>query len=494
MQIFKRIFTVFVIATVFQPEFFADSFIKEKRILKANMTLYYKTLPLDVNSLSEVFTKGIFYGRLRMNSFFWDWKREYAGKTKDNKALGVGGSFIFKSAYLNGFGFTAGMYVSKNLLSPELDEIGYVKAGKDTFSRYEAQKGNGFEMSVLAQLYLEYKKDKMSLKIGRQIFDSFLTKSNDTKMIPNTFEGYSLITGYFPNSVLKIAYFTKQKLRDHTKFHDVITFKNSLGDIWGNNDDSAIHKGLSYQNLKKAGKDTDNSLAILEWQNSSFDNLKLMFNYTFVPSLVSLATTEICYKISVFKDIKLLPFIRYLKQFDNGAGEVGGANLKGKTDGYKDPLSLDSHLFAAKVDIKSNIWMIRIGYSKVADKGDIVAPWRGFPTGGFTRAMGQYNWYADTKTYMIRAIYDFSKVGLVDGLKASVRYAIEDFDDKKPGVQADAKVFNLDLFKKFKSFPGLYAKLRMGIVNGKSDTRDMNGDLKKDPSYKDYRFEINYLF
>ena len=108
--------------------------------------------------------------------------------------------------------------------------------------------------------------------------------------------------------------------------------------------------------------------------------------------------------------------------------------------------------------------------------------------------MSQYNWYANTKTYMIRGDYDFGKAGLVPGLTAMFRYAIQDFDDTKPGVQADSNVIHLDAIQKFKSFPGLEARVRIGLVNGNDSTYDMNGALKTDPSYNEYRFELNYLF
>ena len=466
---------------------------EEKRILKSNMTLIYKSSN-KASTLSEIFTKGIYYGRFRVNSFIWDWKKKYFDKTKDNWALGVGGSLIFKSAYLHGIGFTIGFYTSQNPWHMDKDEVIYVKSGKDTFSRYKVKNGGGFGITSLAQSYLEYKNKKTAFKIGRQIFESLLTKSNDTKMIPNTFEGVSLISRYVSHTTFKIAYLTKQKLRDHIKFHDVITFKDKNGDGWANNDDAAVHKGLTYQKLEKNGKKTDNSLIIFEILNNSIDNLKIMINYTGIPYLFHILTGEAHYKMCFKNDMGIIPGLRYLVQFDDGAGKIGGANLKADSLGYKDPNSLDSFLLAARVDIKKGPWMIRVGYSKVADKGDIVTPWRGFPTGGFTRAMGQYNWYAGTKTYMLKGVYDFGKAGISDGLKVSLRYALEDFDDKKPGVQADSRVLNFDVFKKFKSFPGLYAKIRMGIVKGDGNTKDMRGNLKRDPSYQEYRFELNYLF
>ena len=476
------------------------AFAKEKRTLKGNMTLKYNVLPGNAESLSEMFTKGEWYGRLRFNSFLWDWDKEYPGKTKDNWAIGIGGSLIYKTAYFNGFGATVGLYTSQNPWHMDKDEVKFVKAGKDTFSRYKVKHSGHFGLNSVAQAYLEYKGSKNSFKVGRQIFESLLTKSNDTKMIPNTFEGYTLTSNYFPKTTIKLAYLTRQKLRDHEDFHDVLTFKDASGDSWGNNDDSAVNKVLNFQNFVAAGKDTHHDLIVAEVSNKSIPNLKWLLNYTTVPDVVALGSVEAHYKIPL-GDYALIPGIRYIKQWDRGADDIGRlgkpvANLKGKGDGYKDPYSVDSHLFAARIDLKAKnkIWWARIGYSKVADKADIIAPWRGFPTGGFTRAMAQYNWYANTKTWMVRGVVNFDRAGLVSGLKASLRYAIQDFDDKKPGVQADSKIVHLDLVEKVKSIPGLYVKFRMGLVNGDDNIHDINGKLKKDPSYNEYRFEINYLF
>jgi hypothetical protein len=313
-------------------------------------------------------------------------------------------------------------------------------------------------------------------------------------MIPNTFEGVALYSNALPDTQLQAAYLTKQKLRDHTKFHHLLAYGDAPGDPYAKyteNDDSAMHKGLTLSKLKAEG--IDDRLITVEAKNSSIDNLLLSFNYTGVPDLVSSAMIQADYTFTM-DGMTIKPALRYMKQFDDGAGEIGGANLNTKTFGYDDPDSLDGALFGAKVDLAQDAWKLRFGYTKIADEGDLVAPWRGFPTGGFSRAMAQYNWYANTKTYMVRADYDFDKAGVVSGLKAFMRYAVQDFDDYKPGVQSDSNVLTLDILKAFDSLPGLYVKTRLAYVDGEDDTVAGDGSLKKDSSYNEFRFEINYLF
>jgi len=461
-----------------------------KIVIKNSMNLIYNETPSSVNSISDMFEDGIFYGRFRSNSFYWNWKNEIDSKTKDHKSMGIGGSLIYKSARYSGFSTTLGLYTSQNpdFFRMDRDDIKFAKAAKDTFSRYDIKKGGHYGMSLLAQAYIDYRYNKTNLIIGRQLFHSLFTKSNDTKMVPNTFDGITISNRDLSKTTLRFAYFKAQKLRDHTSSHDVITFQDSSGESWNNNDDSAVHKGLSYSNFKLAGKNTDHALIILDAKNRSIQNIDITLSYLALHGVIQDIATELHYKIPLSSGWAIRPGFRYFIQLDDGGGAVAGnTNLKGKSlVGYSSGVegSLDSNLFAIRVDalMPDKRGFFRFGYSDVADKADIVAPWRGFPTGGFTRAMGQYNWYANTKTYLLRAVYKFNSK-----FSTSLRYAIQDFDDDKINVQADSTVWHLDSVTKLT--PKLQMKTRVGIVSS-----DIGNSSKLDLSYKEYRLEFNYLF
>ena len=477
---------------------------KPKRQLKGNMMEVYNTLPSKANNITEAFTNGIFYGRLRMNSFKWDWKNDDTAATgnKDNKAVAIGGSMIYKTAPFYGISGTAGLYYADSpfpSLRQDNADIGYTKAGKDTFSRHDVYTSGNYSMAVLAQAYLQYDVAKSSVKAGRQIFESFLTKSNDTKMIPNTFEGFSLETKLIPDTKVRAAYFYAQKLRDHTTFHDVITFGDAYtattASKWNNNDDAGVHKGLSYKNFTDAGKKTDHELIIVDAQNKSIKGLQIDVTYAAVPDVISSITGELNYAIPI-GSYTLTPGVRYMHQMDNGGGAIGGAGLSGTLagltgaqKGYKDAASLDSSLAMARLVLAKGPLKAQIAYSAVADEGDIVAPWRGFPTGGYTRAMAQYNWRANTKTTAAEVKYDFGKANIIPGFTAMARYAMQDFDEAKQagGVQADSNILHMDFIQQIAT--GLEAKLRVGLV----DANERTSGIDKD-SYNEYRFELNYLF
>ena len=442
-----------------------------------------------------MFTEGTFYGRMRMNGFSYDWADEVKSSSntysrKSHVIAALGGSVIYKSAYFHGFSLTGGFYTSHAEGSLNTAHSDLYKAGKDTHNRYDAITKGKKSLYSLAQLYLEYTHKDTTIKAGRQIFESFLTKSNDTKMIPNTFEGITLDTKALSDTSIKLAYLSKQKLRDHADFHHLLAYGDNPYNPYAKytqNDDSAMHKGLTLSQLKSKG--INDRLLIIEAQNNSADKLMLKMNYSHVPNLVSSLMLETQYRFEI-GEYFLMPSLRYMKQFDNGAGSIGGANIKMQTSGYQNPNSLNASMFAAKLDIVQNAFKLRFGYTAVADKGDIIAPWRGFPTSGYTRAMGQYNWQSNTKSYMMQLDYEFDSI---PDLKVISRYVVQDFDDDKIGVQADSNVFTFDIIKKL-SDEQLYLKLRYGHVAGENGTIALNGDRKQNPSYDEVRFEINYLF
>ena len=478
-----------LIGTVYGMEDF------HKHSIKCDMLHLYDEVPGEVDNLADMFSEGVFYGRLRFNSFGWKWKNEIEKRgiklREDHAIAAMGGSLIYKSAYLNGFGVGAGLYTTQSRGNLNDNEVYLYKPGKGVLSRYDMLTEGKQSITSLAQAYLEYKYKDVSVKAGRQSFESYLTKSNDTKMIPNTFEGFTLSSTLIPDTSLKMAYLTRQKLRDHSSFHHVLAVGDDANDsytIFSENDDTGMHFGLKKSELQTKG--IKDRLIVVDVKNDSIENLILRMNYTAVPELLSSAMIQADYRMHVGA-WSVIPAFRYMQQFDDGAGAIGGANLKTLTQGYSDPESLDAALYGARVDVVQDTLKFRFGVTKIADKGDIVAPWRGFPTAGFTRAMSQYNWCANTKSYMLQVDYKFETI---PDYKIISRFAVQDFDDEKIDVQADSKVFTLDLLKRFADMSNMYVKTRFGHVVGDNDTIAGNGLRKTDPSYDEIRFEINYLF
>lgn len=478
----------------------------EKRTLKGNMMEVYNVTPGATDSVLGMITDGEFYGRLRVNNFTWDWN---ADDTKDHTITGIGGSLLYKTASLSGFSLTGGLYYTYAFSDLDLSDatvLNNLKAGKDTLSRYNAVNGEGSSMLVPAQYYAEYKIGKTDIKAGQMIYESLFTKSNDTKMIPNTFMGLAVENKDVDKTTIRAAYFMSQKLRDHTTSHDFVTFKTdddgTTNFKWNNNDDSAVNKSLTYAALDAAGMSTSHQMINGDVNTKMIDNLNLTFSGNYITEIVAQAALEANYKMDV-AGMTLKPGFRYIYQQDmiadndTLAAQTSGkgiANLGGNANGYTSPNSLTGQLYAARLvaQVMKGVQLM-YGWSYIADQADIMAMWRGFPTGGYTRAMAQYNWYANTTTNMLEAKINLGKLGAVPGMNVTVRYAMQDFDENKSNVQGDTNITHIDIAQNLNVITkGLSAKIRLGLVtDARSGTLE---EAKSDASYNEYRFEANYLF
>ncbi len=483
--------------------------------------IIHKQTLKHVDGLSQMFQKGRFTGRLRSNLMVWNWEESVLNRNDDNYAWGIGGSLHYSTAYFNGFSATAGYYSSFVAVddTDRDNSIGYFdagKAGKDTYARAY---GHGASLNVLAIVFAEYKYEKTSVKFGRQKFESVLLRSNDTKMVPNTFQGLSVDSqGDLKDTRLRVAYFDRQKLRDHRDFHSVIAYgsyrtKDSDGVYVPNrgvgleNDDAASHRGLSVRNIEAAGEKVDPGMLVFTAKNNSVRNLRMDLDTMYIDGFVASVIPEVNYDFFLDNGMRLTPGIRYMRQFDQGAGKIGGASLTGRlgsdkkalpteSASYTDPDSVDGSMVSARLKLFSENGSIMAGFSTVEDAGDLIAPWRGFPTGNYTRSMGQYNWMAGTDSYMIQGYYHFGRAGLLPGVRMVMDVAYMDYDQKKidAGTVAftDHSIVHLDVWKTFESIPHLELKLRLGQVF--ADEYLINGKKVDVGSYGDYRLEANYFF
>ena len=462
-----------------------------KSAIKSNGQLIYQPMK-SVDTFDEMLREGNFYGRLRNNNFYFDY--EHQDSTDAHAVVGLGASLVYKSASYSGFNFTAGVYGSYAFFNDNSDPASTIKAGKDTFSRHDYVNSGSKSMYVIGQANLNYRLSKTDFTFGRQLIETFYTKSNDTKMIPNTFDGFVVSTKELPKTTLKAAYLTKQKLRDHTTEHSVLMVgdansSTSTKPNWTENDDAGMHKGLTYTRLKAAGKPTDAPLIVLDVVNSSVDNLKINFSSYMVPELLSQAMLELNYKIKL-GGFSITPGVRYIQQFDNGAGAIGGASISGTVNEtsttYTNPTSLNAKMIAARIVTKIDDYKINLGYTNILDEADLVTPWRGFPTAGYTRSMGMYNWKANTKSYRLELVKGANKTGVYKDLFIQTSVLYIDGDDRK-SKSADSMFYYAGFVQNIPAIPELQYRLRLGW-------RDFVQNSAPVADYLDSRLEFNYLF
>lgn len=461
---------------------------EKKASLKADGKPIYFLQQASVDNFANMISDGNVYGRLRNNNFYYRYKND--DSTHPNQFIsGIGASLVYKSASYSNFNFNIGFYASNAFFDNSSDPISYMKSGKDLLSRYDYATDGDRYMAVLGQANIRYTGIKdTKITLGRQLVESFYVHSNDTKMIPNTFDGVVVATKAVPNTALQVGYLAKQKLRDHTQSHSVLMYDDTNTanySEWDANDDSAMHKGLTHSALEAAGKPTDAPLIIVDVKNKSVKNLKIDSSFYAVPELLSQGMLEFNYSFR-FDGFSLSPGFRYIKQFDNGAGSVGGASYSNDTTGYKDPTSLDAQMIAARLVANVDEYKINLGYTDILDEADLITPWRGFPTSGYTRSMGIYNWIANTQSYRLEVVRNTNSAFVYKDIlmQASVLYV--DGDEDKSGGK-DELYYYLGLIQNVPSVPSLQWKLRLGYAQYMDST-------DSDFNYLDSRFELNYMF
>jgi len=485
---YKKTASTLLLTSLLSTLLVAQSNENKTHTLKNNGTLIYAPQQ-SADSFHDMFTKGNIYGRLRSNNFYFNYTKEDA--SHDTQLVGsLGASFIFKSASYHHFDATLGLYASQAFFNDATDPIYSLKSSKDTLSRYNYANTGSKSMSVIGQANIGYSYSQTKLIVGRQLVETFYTKSNDTKMIPNTFDGAVIHSKDLKDTQLTLAYLQKQKLRDHTDAHSVLMYgdenlSSHRYPQWSQNDDGAMHRGLTYSALKTADKPTDAPLIVLDAQNSSLQNTKLNFSSYLVPELLSQIMAEVNYKLQL-NGFSITTGMRYIQQFDNGAGKVGGASLyKIGLDGYKDANSLDGGMLGARIVTKFRDYKINLAYTGTFDKADLVTPWRGFPTAGYTRSMGMYNWRANVKSYRLELVKGANAKGIYTTpfIQTSVLY----IDGDQSKAETESLFYYAGLIQNLPAMPQLQYRLRLGW-------RDFIGDSSSVSDYLDSRFELNYLF
>ncbi|HHH73036.1 MAG TPA: hypothetical protein ENL04_04350 [Sulfuricurvum sp.] len=464
-----------------------------KFAIKTNGILVLNDTPSRADSFSEIFENGVFYGRLRTNNFYFRWNNEDPNHAT-HLISALGASVIYRSAIYSDFEFGTALYASQAFFDDVNDPVDRLKSGKDALSRFEYVNTGNKAMAVLGQGYLCFHGiPSTQVIVGRQLVESFYTKSNDTKMIPNTFDGAVVSSTALPSTTLQIGYLSQQKLRDHTQAHAVLMYgdansSSAINPQWSENDDSAMHRGLTYSALKAAGKPTDAPLVIADMHHRSVKNFKLDAAFFTVPKLLSSVMAEANYAFKLNGGVSLTPGVRYIRQFDQGAGSVGGASYTDDATGYHDPDSLDAQMVAARLVLRSELYKFNLAMTYVLDEADLIAPWRGFPTSGYTRSMGIYNWRANTKSYRFEVQRNANAQGLYTDLfiQASVLYT--NADERKTGFHnLDELYYYIGFVQNLPQIPPLQWRLRAGYA------QFLNNDDSK-YNYLDMRFEANYLF
>lgn len=498
------------------------------------------------DELTKAFTDGKLDARLRLHymNTDWDqndqWERANSGAYNlnkpelDSEGMAIGGSLVYKTAPFRGFSIGAGLYATRGLSGMTDDDNGVTEGhpknttNADLFARGPGADGNfGEGYNVLAQAYLQYDIAKTSLKAGRMLMTNPWINPNDTKMIPIAIEGYEAVSNDIDNTTIQLDYADKIKERGMTYF-------GSMADT-GDTPDAIKNyyrthytatTGPAANILNQYGHDAAPAVAIVGVKNKSINALELQAWGMHWNDIIDQGMLEANYKMKV-GDIGLTFGARYMQQFDKGAGDLitpmdgsspyckaavtstgptGGTSkvqFKGDSDN-----SVDTFMYALRTIASYGPAKLLLAYSHTSSDGDLIAPWRGFPTDGYTRSMTQTDWNANTKAYKAQFDYDFN--ALVQGLSAFVSYSYYNRDTTKIGYQGqtdryygngDTHQINFDVKYAVPTVKGLELKTRYMVQNNDVVGENIAGNsggasegIGNDTSNNELRVEVNYLF
>lgn len=495
------------------------------------------------DDLASAFKEGKLDGRLRAQYFNTNWvdNNGWAVPNKpnlDSEGMAIGGSLIYKTAPLYGISAGAGFYVTHGMSGLATDDTngntaGYAKntTASDLFARGPgAATDFGTGYAVLAESYLQYDIQMTKIKGGRFLMSNPWITPNDTKMIPIAIEGAQAISNDIANTTIQLDYADKIKERGMTYF-------GSMADTGDTPDAIKNYYRTHYTPTASLtggvqtsyGKNEAPNVAILGVKNKSIDSLELQAWGMHWADIVDQGMLEANYAIEA-GDAIITFGARYMQLFDQGAGEiirpstgdsiysVGavtatsplGGNSKVRKKGDSDN-SVDTYMYALRAVTNYGPAKLLLAYSHTDSGGDLIAPWRGFPTYEYTRSMTITDWNANTYAYKAQFDYDFN--ALVTGLSAFVSYSYYDRDPSKVGYQGatdryynngDTRQWNIDAMYKVPSIKGLDFKARYMIQNNEilslatstaiGNSGGQSEGYGNDTSNRELRLEANYRF
>jgi len=477
------------------------------------------------DDLVSAFKDGKFEGRVRTQYFVTDWDM-HDGTNKDATATGfaVGGSLLYKSSPLYGLSVGAGLYTTQNPGGWTEEDDGRNMTNKaklnattsaDLFLRegsgatplsgtnpnFLVPYGEGY--AVLAQSYLQYDIANSKVKAGRFLMTNPWITPNDTKMIPIAIEGAEIISNDIGNTQIQVDYADKIKERGMTHF-------GNMADTGDTPDDIKSH----YTTLYPITTGTEGSartegeapnVVIAGITNKSINGLELQGWVMHWPNLVDQGLIEANYALEAGDAIVSFGG-RFIKQNDKGAGAIIKPLTTSSTTGNGDnDNSIDSYLWALRTVVNYGSASFLLSMSHTDDGADMIAPWRGFLTQGYTRSMTQTDWNANTDAYKAQLNNDLGQ--FVSGLSTMLSYSIYNRDPSKTPYQSmtnrayqngDTTQWNLDvLYKCSGSLKGLELFARFMDQNNDVDKTNVIGGTTTnvfDSSNREMRLEANYRF
>ena len=350
----------------------------------------------------------------RDTNLFLNFRTYYFYRDKDdasnNEAWALGGSMNYESGWWrNRLQIGLVGYTSQKLYGPDSkDGTLLLRPGQQEFS-------------VLGQAYLAVRIiDGLNLRLYRQTFDKVpYVNKQDSRMVPNTFEAYSLIGLGLKNTDFIVSHVTRMKTRNSSSFE-------YLSEVAGH---KGTEKGLTMGGARYKFSQGNDIGAISQYAWDLWNTVYAETNTTWEPTAET--------------DIRLS--LQYTDQRSVG-DELDG--------------DFDTYVFGGQVAASYQGAVLTFAFSTTDSENGISNPWGGYP--GYLSLMVKDFDRADEDAWLVGFSYDFSSLGL-EGLSSFFNYA----NGNTPAASPDQEEFDLTVDYHFKKnfLNGLWLRLRYAYVD-----------------------------
>jgi hypothetical protein len=372
---------------------------------------------------------------LRDTELKWNTRTYYFVQRREDtsraEAWTLGGSLDYRSGWFKEvFAIGGAFYTSQKLIGKK-DEDGtrLLKPGQRSFA-------------VLGQSYAQLKYQGQRLTLFRQEMDLPYVNKQDSRMAPNTFEGYTLqgaFSGLPRIALLQYAagYLTRMKPRDEDDF---ISMSEAAGVPGG----------------------SDHGLSLAGVRITPFENFSLGAVDYFVKDTINIAYVAADYLHTLRGGLGLRLQSQFTHQRSVGDDELTGS-------------SFSTWAAGARAAASYRHFVLSVAASTTGDGADISSPFGSRPS--FLSLMQEDFDRAGEDAWLLGASYHFTRLGL-HGLSAVANYA-EGYGarDATTGLSLpDRREFDLTIDYQVKTgwLRGFWLRIRGSVVDTDGEGRNSN--------------------
>lgn len=340
---------------------------------------------------------GTVTGQARL--YYFTQRSKTTGQQFDSikESLALGGWLKYETPWIEDhFGLGAALYgtapITGEFNQPDQGGTGLLTSDNEGFA-------------VVAEAYLKARYADTEARVWRQRIETPFINSNDSRMLPQTFEAYGLKSSAIDNLELSLYWVDKEKGRD-----------------------TELFKSMSYMAGLK-GYDRGVAMAGVDWK--PFDYLPTRFWNYYAPDLDNTFFTQFKYTFGDPQDIQ------YSVLFQGVDQRSVGDQLNGVYSGQEAGL-LGSLMYGG--------FTFDLGGTIVNDDTAIRNSWGVYP---FFNNLMAYNFArAGEKALLLGVGYDFAHLGW-DGYRAKLLAGFGDTPDTGPHATFDRSEYDLDIYYDF---------------------------------------------